>query len=209
MVIGLIYVIKHSVTELTINSKPIKFVTMENKQAYLDKNKIKVTSLLSEMYDNESRLLSKLEKKKNHLREIQEEIKELAEDYENQKNFRDDFTSKFKAIQEPSASNWEDFKSEYEMVLDFAEGDKGKFIQKAEAFMDELNGRISEMNEKMKDSADAAREKSQQMLDELKDRKESLQIRLDEAKEDTGEVWMEVKQWFIERAKSIKSILSG
>jgi chromosome segregation ATPase len=181
---------------------------MENKQAYLDKNKIRVTSLLSEMYDNESRLLSKLEKKKEQLREVQEEIRELTEDYENQKNLRDDFTSKFNAIQEPSASNWEDFKSEYEMVLEFAEGDKGKFIQKAEAFIDELNGRISELNEKLKDSADATREKSQQMLDELKERREALQKRLDEATEDSGEVWMEVKQWFIERAKSIKSVLS-
>jgi chromosome segregation ATPase len=181
---------------------------MENKQAYIDKNEIKVTSLLSDMYDNESRLLSKLEKKKEHLKAIQDEISELTEDYQNQKNLRNDLTNKFKAIKEPSASNWEDFKSEYEMVLDFAEGDKSRFIQNAEAFMEELNGRINELNEKLKDSADATKKKSQQMLEELNDRKEALQKRLDEAKDDTGEVWMEVKQWFIERAKSLKAALS-
>lgn len=179
---------------------------MDNKQAYIDKNEIKVTSLLSDMYDNESRLLSRLEKKKEHLREVQDEISELTKDYQNQSKLRNDLTNKFKAIKEPNASNWEDFKSEYEMVLDFAEGDKSKFINNAEAFMEELNDRIAELDEMLTGAADATREKSQQLLNELNERKEALQKRLDEAKEDTGEVWMEVRQWFIERAKSIRAI---
>jgi chromosome segregation ATPase len=179
---------------------------MDNKQAYIDKNEIKVKSLLSDMYDNESRLLSKLEKKKEHLRELQDEISELTKDYQNQSKLRNDLTDKFKAIKEPNTSNWEDFKSEYEMVLDFAEGDKSKFIQNAEAFMEELNGRTNELSERLTDAADNTKEKSQQLLDELNVRKEALQKRLDEAKEDTGEIWMEVRQWFIERAISIKDI---
>ncbi len=179
---------------------------MDNKQAYIDKNEIKVKSLLSDMYDNESRLLSRLEKKKEHLRELQDEISELTKDYQNQSKWRNDLTDKFKAIKEPNTSNWEDFKSEYEMVLDFTEGDKSKFIQNAEAFMEELNGRTNELSERLTDAADNTKEKSQQLLDELNVRKEALQKRLDEAKEDTGEIWMEVRQWFIERAISIKNI---
>lgn len=179
---------------------------MENKQTYIDQNEIKVTSLMSDMYDNESRLLSKLDKKKNHLREVQEEINELQEDYQNQKKLRTDLTEKFKALKEGDSSKWENFKSEYEMILDFAEGDKSRFIQKAEAFMDDLNGRINELNEKLKDSAETTRKKSEQIIDELNERKEVLQKRLDEAKEDTGEVWLEVKQWFIERANSVRAL---
>jgi DNA repair exonuclease SbcCD ATPase subunit len=178
---------------------------MDNKQAYIDKNEIKVASLLSDMYNNESHLLSKLEKKKAQLKMMQAEIDELNQDYQNQRKLRTDLDEKFKAIKEPKASEWESFKSEYEMVLDFAEGDKGKFIQKAEAFMEELNGKIKELNEQLKDSAEATRKKSQQMLDELHERKMALQKRLDMAKEDTGEIWIEVRQWFIERAKSIRS----
>jgi flagellar motility protein MotE (MotC chaperone) len=72
--------------------------------------------------------------------------------------------------------------------------------------MDDLNGRINELNEKLKDSAEATRKKSEQIIDELNERKEVLQKRLDEAKEDTGEVWLEVKQWFIERANSVRAL---
>jgi DNA repair exonuclease SbcCD ATPase subunit len=180
-------------------------MNMDNKQAYISKNEIKVASLLSDMYNNESRLLSKLEKKKAQLNMMQEEIDELNEDYQNQLKLRTDLDEKFKAIKEPNASDWESFKSEYEMVLDFAEGDKSRFIQKAEAFMEELNGKIKELNEQLKDSAESTRKKSQEMLDELNERKVALQKRLDTAKEDTGEIWLEVKQWFIERAKSIRA----
>jgi chromosome segregation ATPase len=77
---------------------------MENKQTYIDQNEIKVTSLMSDMYDNESRLLSKLDKKKNHLREVQEEINELQEDYKNQKKLRTDLTEKFKDLKEIKAN---------------------------------------------------------------------------------------------------------
>lgn len=178
---------------------------MDNKQAYIAKNEIKVTSLLSDMYHNESHLLSKLERKKAQLNMMQKEIDELNADYKNQRKLRNDLDDKFRAIKEPNASDWESFKSEYEMVLDFAEGDKSKFIQKAEAFMAELNSKISELNEQLKDSAEATGKKSKQMLDELNARKAALQKRLDVAKEDTGEIWLEIKQWFIERAKSIRA----
>jgi archaellum component FlaC len=180
---------------------------MDNKQSYIAKNEIKVASLLSDMYNNESRLLSQLEKKKAQINLMQEEFDELNEDYKNQRKLRNDLDEKFKALKEPNASDWENFKSEYELVLDFAEGDKNKFIQKAEAFMEELNNKINDLNEKLKDSAEATKKKSQEMLDELNERKEELQNRLDAAKEDTGEIWMEVKQWFIERAKSIRSTI--
>lgn len=179
---------------------------MENKETYIAKNEIRVKKLLSEMYNNESNLLSKLEKEKEQLRELNHKIEQLEEDYQNQKSLRNDLTEKFNALKEQSVSSWEDFKSEYEMVLDLAEGDKNNFIQKAEAFINDLNVKIDELNEKVKDSAEATRKKSEQMRDELNERKEALQQRLAEAKEDTGEVWVEVKQWFIERAKNLRTL---
>lgn len=179
---------------------------MENKETYIIKNEIRVKNLLSEMYNSESSLLSKISKKKEQLDELNKEIEEMEEDYQNQNNLRLDLTNKFEELQKSRSSNWEDFKKEFELVLDFAEGDKNSFIQTSEAFINDLNDKIRDLEEKATESSADMKEKSQEMLDELNERKTALQKRLDEAKSDTGEVWIDIRQWFIERAKSVRSL---
>lgn len=74
----------------------------------------------------------------------------------------------------------------------------GSFIETAESFLEELNSKIHELEEGLKKSSDEVKKKSKEILDELNERKEIFQSRLDEVKADTGELWMEVLQWFIE-----------
>ena len=179
---------------------------MESKTSYIEKNEIKVKNLLSEMYQNESGVLSRIRKKKDHLEVLNSEIKELENDYRNQKNLREELTAKFDDLQKSGSDGWENFRQEYEMILNFAEGDKNSFILTAEVFMEELNKRILEMEESVKESSSEIRKKSQEMLQELNERRNALQSRLEEAKEDTGELWKEIKQWFIERANSVKAL---
>lgn len=182
---------------------------MKNKQDYINQNEIRVKQLLSDMYDNESNLLSKIEKRKKQEKKIKDEIKELQKDYKKQKKLRIDLNNKFNTLKESKSSKWEDFKSEYEMVLDFAEGDKFSFISKAEEFLEELNVSIEKMEEKVKNSTESTKKKSQALLEEMNDRKEGLQKRLDEARKDSGELWKEVKQWYIEKAADIRALFTS
>ena len=179
---------------------------MENKETYIARNEIKVKNLLSDMYDRESSLLSKISKKKDRFDELKKEIDELEEDYRNQNDLRLDLTKKFEELKKSGSSRWEDFKKEYEMVLDLAEGDKNKFIQSAETFMEDLGVKIREIEKQARESSSGVKEQSKEMLEELNQRKADLQKRLDEARSDTGEVWKDVRQWFIERAKSVRSV---
>jgi len=179
---------------------------MENKQTYIAQNEIKVKNLLAEMYNNESSLLSKISKKKEHLNSLRQEIREMEKDYENQNKLRSELTEKFDHLQDSKSSDWDKFKREYELVLDFAEGDKFSFIETAESFMEELNEKIVDLEEKAKKSSADAKKKSQQMLDDLKERRSDLQKRLEEVKADSGELWMEFRQWFIERANSVRAM---
>jgi chromosome segregation ATPase len=179
---------------------------MENKQTYIVQNEIKVKNLLSDMYNNESSLLGKISKKKDHLNSLKKEIREMEKDYENQNQLRNELTEKFEDLQESNSSDWEKFRREYELVLDFAEGDRFSFIETAETFMDELNEKIGVMEEKVKEASADAKKKSQEMLDELNERRSDLQERLEEVKADSGERWMEFRQWFMERANSVRSL---
>jgi len=158
------------------------------------------------MYTNESQLLAKISKKKQQLNNLEHEISEMEKNYRDQRNLRTELTEKFDDLQHSRSSNWDEFKKEYELVLDFAEGDKSSFIEAAESFIEELNKKITELEENLKKSSEEARKKSQEMLDDLNERKHALQERLEVVKTDTGELWLEVRQWFIERANSIKSM---
>jgi hypothetical protein len=136
-------------------------------------------------------------------------LEETQKDYENQKKLRIELTTKFNDLQKSGSSGWEDFRKEYEMVLNFAEGDKTSFIETAESFIEELNDKIMELEKSVKDKSGELKEKSKGMLNDLKERKAALQSRLEEAKEDSGEVWIEVKQWFIERVNSIRALFTA
>jgi chromosome segregation ATPase len=179
---------------------------MENKQTYILENEIKVKNLLADMYNSESSLLTKISKKKDHLSSLKKEIREMEKDYENQNNLRNELTHKFEELQSSKASDWDKFRKEYELVLDFAEGDKFSFIESAESFMEELNEKINALEEKIKKSSEDVKKKSQQILDELHERRNDLEQRLNEVKEDSGELWMEFRQWFIERANHIRGL---
>ena len=181
---------------------------MENKETYMVQNEIKVKNLLSDMYHNESSVLSRIRKKKEQLEHMKSDLEEAQKDYENQKKLRIELTSKFNDLQKTGSSAWEDFRKEYEMILNFAEGDKTSFIKTAESFIEELNDKILELEKSAKDKSSELKEKSRDILNELKERKSALQSRLEEAKEDSGEVWIEVKQWFIERANSIRALFT-
>ena len=179
---------------------------METKEKYIVENEVKVKSMLSEMYNNESSLLAKINKKKEHLEELQREIVQMEKDFQNQNNLRTELTRKFEVIKDSGSPDWEEFRKEYEMVMDFAEGDKNNFIAKAESFLEDLNKRMNDMENSLKDASAEAKKKTQEMLEDLSERRNALQARLDEAKVDTGEIWKEVRQWFIERANSIRSL---
>ncbi len=179
---------------------------MNKRETYITNNEIRVKNLLSEMFNSESGLLTKISKKKEQLEKLKQEIATLEEDYKNQNMLRNDLTRKFEALQKSETSNWEEFKTEYEMVLDFAEGDRFSFLETANRFMEELNKKIEELEENVKRSSSDAKDKSREMLEDLNERKQALQQKLDEVGADTGEVWKEVRQWFIERAKSVKAL---
>jgi chromosome segregation ATPase len=179
---------------------------METKEKYIVENEVKVKSMLSEMYNNESSLLAKINKKKEHLEQLRSEIAEMEKDFQNQNNLRTELTHKFEVIKDSETPDWEEFRKEYEMVLDFAEGDKNNFIAKAESFLDDLNKRIGQLENSLKEASEEAQKKTQEMLEDLSERRNALQSRLEEAKVDTGEIWKEVRQWFIERANSIRGM---
>lgn len=183
-----------------------KEMMMNNKTDYLKENEIKLKTLLSDMYTNESEMLARIHRKKEKLDELKAELSELEKEYKEQNDLREDLTKKFEELQNSKSADWEKFKSEFEMALNLAEGDKSSFVKKAEEFLDDLSDKVLEMEKKVQKSSAKTKGKYQKMLDELKGRREDLQKSLDEAKADSGEAWKDIKHWFNEKSKSIRSM---
>lgn len=170
---------------------------METKKRYINENEIKVKNLLSDIYENESRLLKHIHKKKDQLAELENE-------YKHQKKIRNDLMDKFDKLKDSGSSDWEDNKAEFEMTLSYAEGDKDSFVQLAESILNDINEKISEGEEKMKEAADKSQEKLSDLIEDLKTRKNELQEKLNEVREDSGEKWKDIKHWFFEKSKTAK-----
>ena len=178
---------------------------METKEKYLEQAEIKVKNLLSDLYESESDTLKETGKIRDRLNQ---KISDLKEHYSDITKQRTDLQEKFNQLKKADDTHWEKAKEEFEVTLNYVEGNKDNFIQKAEALISELGNQIQEIEEKAVSAASDVKDVLGQKVNDLKDFKGDLQEKLDKIKNDSGDKWKEIKHWFIEKSKSVKEYIS-
>lgn len=180
----------------------IKYFDMEiNKLRYLEESEIKVKNLLSDIYESESNVL--IESKNIRNKSINRK-ENLDREYNTLINKQKELEEKFDKLRKADDSKWEKAKTEFELAMQFVEGDKESFINKAEKKVRNLSARISELESRMADTTEDIRDNLQQRLDDLEINREEIQNRIDEIKKDSGEKWREIKLWFLAKTRNLE-----
>lgn len=180
----------------------IKYFDMEiNKLRYLEESEIKVKNLLSDIYESESNVL--IESKNIRNKSINRK-ENLDREYNTLINKQKELEEKFDKLRKADDSKWEKAKTEFELAMQFVEGDKESFINKAEKKVRNLSARISELESRIADTTEDIRNSLQQRMDDLEISREEIQNRIDEIKKDSSEKWREIKLWFLAKASSLE-----
>jgi len=175
---------------------------METKYNYIQKKEPAVKNLMAGIYDTESRLMDKINKKRSAIREMENELTDL-------KSKQNKIEDAFNKLVNSDNENWLSAKAEFETVYAYVEGDKKSFIEDAGKIIDDLNIHIEQLEKSLDKAGESTKEKTRKILSDLKIKKTELQIKLDEVKKDSGEKWKDTKHWFIEKSRSIKDYFSG
>jgi len=179
---------------------------METKEKYLEKAEIKVTNLISELYESESDTLDQISKTKEKMRNKLDDLKTHYTEIINQ---REELENKYRYLKEAGDAHWENAKKEFELTLQYVEGDKDTFIQKAETVLLEMGEDIYNLEEKAKEAASDVKKELNEYIDDLKNTREELKEKLENIKHDSSETWRDIKHWFIEKSRGIKQYFSN
>jgi hypothetical protein len=108
---------------------------MKKRNRCLTENEIKVKNLLADIYDYESKIFLDIHR-------TQTQLNQLKEAASHHKKIRRKLIDSFNALQEAESNLWDSKKSEVEMALTNAEGDKEIFIESAESYTKIINEKI-------------------------------------------------------------------
>ena len=179
---------------------------METQEKYMEQAEIKVKNILSYLYEEESDTLKEISKLKETMHQ---KITSLEKKYEEVMNQRRELEEKFNHLKEVTDDQWETSREDFELFLQYAEIDRETFIQKAESLIENIGGKIQELEEKTANVASETRESIHEKIKNLNISRNELRARVDKIKENSGEQWKDIKDWFAEKSKSVKEYISS
>ncbi|NJM15185.1 MAG: hemagglutinin [Bacteroidales bacterium] len=178
---------------------------MDTKEKYLKTAEIKVKSLLSDLYETESATQEEIGKTQDRLNQ---KIEALESRFELIKKKRNELQKKFTQLQYVAEDKWKTAKEEFDLLLDYIEGDKETFIHKAELIIDNISEQIIHLENRIADSATELKADLKDRVFELSQYKMELQEKLDKVKKGSTDKLHEFSQWFVEKTAAIKEYLS-
>jgi hypothetical protein len=176
---------------------------MNNKKIYLAEQEIKVKNNLADLYDTESKVLNDIRSLKLSITQKREQLEQLREKREN-------LQESYNYLKDSNGDdNWEKRKHEFELALDYAEGDKDSFVEKADIFIHELGEQITNLERKVEEQGEHAAQKTIDLLKELKVKRNELNEKIEEVKNDSSDTWKKVKHWFHEKSEHVKNYFTS
>jgi hypothetical protein len=179
---------------------------MEKKEVYLEEKEIQVKNLLSELYETESGILDKIAKTR---RKSEEKINDLKSKHSDIAKKRKELEKKYKKLKKAREDKWEKEKEQFDLFLEYLEGDRDTFIHKAEDLIDDISDKIQELEKKTVGTATEMNEEIKKRINNLYLTKEEIQEKLEKVKTESSEKWMDIKQWFNEKSKAIKDYFAS
>jgi len=179
---------------------------METKKEYFEKTDIIVKNLLAELYESESDTQKDIIETKE---KFSAKLSELQEKYNETLKKREELEYKYKELKDESEEDWENLKYKFDLLLEYLEGDRHSFIEKAEATLVDLGNKIVSLEDEASTAAKDVKISLIEKVEALKDSKKELEIKIEAVKNDTSHKWQDIKHWFIEKSNSVKEYISS
>jgi septation ring formation regulator EzrA len=100
-------------------------------------------------------------------------------------------------------------KNDFEATLNYIEGDRETFIEKAEEAIAVLSTKLNEFEKKIEESTGEARERFVEMYNNMKTNRDDLASKLEEVRKNADDSWKDVKHWFLEKARSFRDYITA
>jgi len=173
----------------------------EERKSYEQRAEIIAKKLLSKIYALESKALeAKMDALQN-----QDKLEKQAEDLAQQ---RKELENKYYDLVHASDSQWQNVSEDFEALINQVNSDKQHFYEKAQGWLNEMNTRIADLEEKARNSSYEIRGSVQHQLKGLREQRERLQKNLVDMQQESGERWKSFREGLDEGLHSMRNTIN-
>lgn len=173
----------------------------EERKSYEQRAEIIAKKLLSKIYALESKALeAKMDAIQNQDK-LEKQVEELASQ-------RKELETKYYDLVHASDSQWQNVSEDFETLINQINSDKQYFYEKAQGWLNDMNNKISDLEEKARNSSQEIQESVQHQLKSLREQREQLQKNLVDMQQESGERWKGFRDGLDEGLNSMKTTIS-
>ncbi len=170
----------------------------EDRTSYEERAEIIAKRLLSKIYAMESKALeAKMDALRNQDK-LEEQIKLLARQ-------REELEQKYNELVNASEEQWSNVSDDFENLINSINSDKQAFYERTQGWLNELNTKIADLEEKARNSSQEIRSSVQSQLEGLREQRERLQKNLVDMQEESGDRWQSFKTNLDEGINTMKT----
>jgi len=173
----------------------------EERKSYEQRAEIIAKKLLSKIYALESKALeAKMDAIQN-----QDKLEKQVEDLSQQ---RKELENKYYDLVHASDSQWQNVSEDFETLINQINTDKQHFYEKAQGWLNDMNSKIGDLEEKARYSSQDIREGVQHQLKSLREQRERMQKNLVDMQQESGERWKSFRDGLDEGMNSMKTTIN-
>jgi hypothetical protein len=166
---------------------------MEQKENYLKKVEFKVKNLLTDIYQTELNLMKEIGTTKEKLNR---RIKELENRHTASMRLRQQIQEKLTRLKDAGKEEWDMARYEFELLLDYLQEDKKRFLETAENLLTEFTKKIREMEKQSVDKANAVEPDHDKRLQEMQESRSELEAKIQKIRKKADNKISELKDIF-------------
>lgn len=170
-------------------TEPKKYTAMaeQERKNYEQRAEVITKKLMSKLYALESKAL---EAKMNTVQNIDK----LEEELKNLEKHRKELETKYYDLVHSSDSQWRNISTDFEQMVNQINIDKQDFYEKTQGWLNDFNEKISDLEEKARNSTQDMKQNTQQQLDYLRNQRERLQNTLIDMRKESGDQWQHFRE---------------
>jgi predicted nucleic acid-binding Zn-ribbon protein len=161
-------------------------MSTSERKSYEQKAEVITKKLLSRLYALETRSLQARMQAEENINKLNKELGDLASQ-------REELEKKYYDLAHASETQWKNVSEEFENLVNQINIDKQAFYEKAQTWLNDLNQKIADLEEKARHSGQEFRESTQPQLEYLRDQRVRLQSTLADLRKESGGRWQEIR----------------
>ena len=181
----------------------------EERQTYEKRAEILTKKIMSKIYALEYKALETKLNAEQGITKLDSKLEDMEQQLNQLKEERETLNRKYEEMIKASQEKWQEVSGNFEEYLNQVSLGKQDFAERAQDWINDFNARISDLEEKARNSSGEIRDQVLSQVENLKAQRNRMQERVTELQKTSGERWKNIRDGLDDGLKTMKDSINN